>query len=91
MNTVFQRYALFPHLDVFENIAFGLRIQKVPENQVKERVSEMLALVNLKGYEKRNVNLLSGGQQQRVAIARRADQGPIRGCSCSTSRWARWT
>ena len=70
VNTVFQRYALFPHLDVFENIAFGLRIQKVPENQVKERVSEMLALVNLKGYEKRNVNLLSGGQQQRVAIAR---------------------
>ena len=70
MNTVFQRYALFPHLDVFENIAFGLRIQKVPEKQVKERVSEMLALVNLKGYEKRNVNLLSGGQQQRVAIAR---------------------
>ena len=57
VNTVFQRYALFPHLDVFENIAFGLRIQKVPENQVKERVSEMLALVNLKGYEKRNVNL----------------------------------
>ena len=70
VNTVFQRYALFPHLSVFENIAFGLRIQKVPENQVKERVSEMLALVNLKGYEKRNVNLLSGGQQQRVAIAR---------------------
>ena len=70
VNTVFQRYALFPHLNVFENIAFGLRIQKVPENQVKERVSEMLALVNLKGYEKRNVNLLSGGQQQRVAIAR---------------------
>ena len=70
VNTVFQRYALFPHLNVFENIAFGLRIQKVPEKQVKERVSEMLALVNLKGYEKRNVNLLSGGQQQRVAIAR---------------------
>ncbi|MDD3193721.1 MAG: ABC transporter ATP-binding protein [Oscillospiraceae bacterium] len=70
VNTVFQRYALFPHLDVFENVAFGLRIQKVPEKEVKDRVSEMLALVNLKGYEKRNVNLLSGGQQQRVAIAR---------------------
>ena len=70
VNTVFQRYALFPHLDVFENIAFGLRIQKKTESEVKERVSEMLALVNLKGYEKRNVNLLSGGQQQRVAIAR---------------------
>ena len=76
VNTVFQRYALFPHLDVFENIAFGLRIQKVPENQVKERVSEMLALVNLKGYEKRNVNLLSGGQQQRVAIARALVNSP---------------
>ena len=70
VNTIFQKYALFPHLNVYENIAFGLRIQKVPENQVKERVSEMLALVNLKGYEKRNVNLLSGGQQQRVLIAR---------------------
>ena len=70
VNTVFQRYALFPHLDVFENVAFGLRIQKTPESEVKQRVSEMLALVNLKGYEKRNVNLLSGGQQQRVAIAR---------------------
>ena len=70
VNTVFQRYALFPHLNVFENIAFGLRIQKVPEKEVTERVKEMLALVNLRGYEKRNVNLLSGGQQQRVAIAR---------------------
>ena len=70
VNTVFQRYALFPHLNVYDNIAFGLRIKKVKESEISERVSEMLALVNLKGFEKRNVSLLSGGQQQRVAIAR---------------------
>ena len=70
VNTIFQRYALFPHLNVYENIAFGLRIQKMREAQIRETVTEMLALVNLKGFEKRNVNSLSGGQQQRVAIAR---------------------
>ncbi len=70
VNTVFQRYALFPHLNVYENIAFGLRVKKVHESEIEERVAEMLALVNLKGFEKRNVSLLSGGQQQRVAIAR---------------------
>ncbi len=70
VNTVFQRYALFPHLNVYENIAFGLRVKKVSESEIEERVAEMLALVNLKGFEKRNVSLLSGGQQQRVAIAR---------------------
>ncbi len=70
INTVFQKYALFPHLNVYDNIAFGLRIAKVKENEIRERVSEMLSLVNLKGFEKRNVSLLSGGQQQRVAIAR---------------------
>ncbi|MBC8569430.1 spermidine/putrescine ABC transporter ATP-binding protein [Zongyangia hominis] len=70
LNTVFQRYALFPHLNVFENIAFGLRLQKVPEKEVAQRVAEMLELVNLKGFDKRGVNQLSGGQQQRVAIAR---------------------
>lgn len=70
INTVFQKYALFPHLNVYDNIAFGLRIAKVKEEEIKERVSEMLALVNLRGFEKRNVSLLSGGQQQRVAIAR---------------------
>lgn len=70
VNTVFQRYALFSHLDVYENIAFGLRIKKFSEQAVKEKVSKMLELVNLKGYEKRDVNSLSGGQQQRVAIAR---------------------
>ena len=70
VNTVFQKYALFPHLNVYDNIAFGLRIAKVKEDEIKERVSKMLELVNLRGFEKRNVNLLSGGQQQRVAIAR---------------------
>ncbi len=70
VNTVFQRYALFPHLNVYDNIAFGLRVKKVKEHEIAERVSEMLALVNLKGFEMRDVSLLSGGQQQRVAIAR---------------------
>ncbi len=70
VNTIFQRYALFPHLNVYENIAFGLRIKKTPEKQIKQTVSDMLSLVNLKGFEKRSVNSLSGGQQQRVAIAR---------------------
>lgn len=70
VNTVFQKYALFPHLNVFENIAFGLRIKKLDEEIIKEKVSKMLTLVNLKGFEKRDVDSLSGGQQQRVAIAR---------------------
>ena len=70
VNTVFQRYALFPHLNVFENIAFGLRIKKRPDREIAEKVKEMLKLVNLKGFEKRSVSTLSGGQQQRVAIAR---------------------
>ncbi|MBQ8641170.1 MAG: ABC transporter ATP-binding protein [Clostridia bacterium] len=70
VNTIFQRYALFPHYNVFENIAYGLRIRKVPEAEIKERVTEMLRLVNLQGFEKRGVSRLSGGQQQRVAIAR---------------------
>ena len=70
LNTIFQRYALFPHLNVYENIAFGLRLQKVSEKEIKETVTEMLSLVNLKGFERRNISSLSGGQQQRVAIAR---------------------
>ena len=70
VNTVFQRYALFPHMNVYENIAFGLRIKKTPESEIKKKASYMLSLVNLSGYEKRSVNSLSGGQQQRVAIAR---------------------
>lgn len=70
VNTVFQRYALFPHLNVYDNIAFGLKVKKLPEKEIKSRVEEMLSLVNLRGFEKRSVNRLSGGQQQRVAIAR---------------------
>ena len=70
INTVFQRYALFPHLDVYENIAFGLKVAKVPNAEIHERVHEMLGIVGLKGYENRRVENLSGGQQQRVAIAR---------------------
>ncbi len=70
VNTVFQRYALFPHLDVYENIAFGLRIKKLDENIIEEKVKEMLRLVNLKGFENRSIESLSGGQQQRIAIAR---------------------
>ena len=70
INTVFQRYALFPHLNVFENIAFGLRIKKLPNDIITQKVNRMLSLVNLEGYAKRNVTKLSGGQQQRVAIAR---------------------
>ena len=70
INTVFQRYALFPHLNVFENVAFPLREQKLPRNEIEQKVNEMLALVKLTGFERRNVTRLSGGQQQRVAIAR---------------------
>ena len=70
VNTVFQRYALFPHLNVFDNIAFGLKVAKVPKEEIHERVHEMLEVVGLKGYEKRRIDNLSGGQQQRVAIAR---------------------
>ncbi len=70
VNTVFQKYALFPHLNVFDNIAFGLRLKKCPDQEIKTKVKEMLAMVNLKGFERRRVETLSGGQQQRVAIAR---------------------
>ena len=70
VNTVFQRYALFPHLNVFENIAFPLRVKKVPGDEIEQQVKEMLDLVALSGFEKRSVTSLSGGQQQRVAIAR---------------------
>ncbi len=70
VNTIFQRYALFPHLNVFENVAFGLRLQKKSKSEIQETVEQMLKMVNLKGFEKRSVGTLSGGQQQRVAIAR---------------------
>ncbi len=80
INTVFQKYALFPHLNVFENIAFGLRMQRrsasggraerIPEAEIRDRVMEMLEIISLKGFERRRPDALSGGQQQRVAIAR---------------------
>lgn len=70
VNTIFQRYALFSHLNVYENIAFGPELQKMPKSEIRKTVAEMLELVNLKGFEKRTIDSLSGGQQQRVAIAR---------------------
>jgi len=70
LNTVFQKYALFPNMNVFENIAFGLRIKKMPIAQIKSAVSDALKMINLTGFEKRDISSLSGGQQQRVAIAR---------------------
>ena len=70
VNTIFQRYALFPHLNVYENIAFGMRVKKLKESVISAKVQEMLRLVNLEGLEKRRIDTLSGGQQQRVAIAR---------------------
>ncbi len=70
INTVFQKYALFTHMNIFDNVAFGLRVKKVASNEITKRVEEALALVNLAGYGKRAVDSLSGGQQQRVAIAR---------------------
>ena len=70
VNTVFQKYALFPHLNVFENIAFGLKVNKRPKEEIQQRVDKMLELVNLHAYGKRSVDSLSGGQQQRIAIAR---------------------
>ena len=70
LNTIFQRYALFPHLNVWKNVAFGLKLRKLPKDEIDARVAEMLKMVNLTGFEKRGVASLSGGQQQRVAIAR---------------------
>ena len=70
INTVFQKYALFPHLNVYDNVAFGLKIQKKPKAEIEPLVQDMLRMVNLQGQEQRDVNSLSGGEQQRVAIAR---------------------
>ena len=70
VNTVFQKYALFPHMNVYDNIAYGLKIQKISKDIIDQKVMRMLKLIGLEGYEKRDVTLLSGGQQQRVAIAR---------------------
>ncbi|NLP47989.1 MAG: ABC transporter ATP-binding protein [Clostridiales bacterium] len=76
VNTIFQRYALFPHLNVFDNVAFGMRVKKMSKAAIEDKVQEMLTLVNLKGFEKRHVESLSGGQQQRVAIARALANDP---------------
>lgn len=76
MNTVFQNYALFPHMNVAENIGYGLKIRKVPKGEIKKKVKEMLELVQLEGYEKRKPSELSGGQRQRVAIARALANNP---------------
>ena len=70
VNTVFQKYALFPHMNIYENIAFGLKIKKMPKEEIDKKVKEMLKLVALEGYENRKIDSLSGGQQQRIAIAR---------------------
>ena len=69
-NTVFQKYALFPHLNIYDNISFGLKEKKVPKNEIKKKVKRVLEIVDLEGFEKRKIDSLSGGQQQRVAIAR---------------------
>ena len=76
VNTIFQRYALFSHLNVYENIAFGPELQKMPKDEIRKTVAEMLEHVNLKGFEKTSIDSLSGGQQQRVAIARAVANKP---------------
>ncbi len=76
VNTIFQRYALFPHLNVYDNVAFGLRVNKCPKDEIHVKVTDMLKTVNLVGFEKRKINSLSGGQQQRVAIARALVNSP---------------
>ena len=76
VNTVFQKYALFPHLNVFENVAFGLRLKKMDEETIRRKVRNMLEVVGLKGFERRSISQMSGGQQQRVAIARALATNP---------------
>lgn len=76
LNTVFQKYALFPHMSVYQNIAFGLKIRKMSKDVIEQKVMKMLKLIGLEGYEDKNVTLLSGGQQQRVAIARALAKNP---------------
>lgn len=76
VNTVFQNYALFPHMNVYDNVAYGLKIKKVNKDEIKKRVMQMLELVQLKGFEKRKPDQLSGGQRQRVAIARAIINNP---------------
>ena len=76
VNTVFQDYALFPHMNVFDNIAFGLTIKKMPKDQIIQKVKEALKMVQLEGYENREISEMSGGQQQRVALARAVATDP---------------
>ena len=76
VNTIFQKYALFPHLNVYENVAFGMRVQKKSESEIREKVKEMLKMVNLSDFAKRRIDSLSGGQQQRIAIARALANNP---------------
>lgn len=84
-NTVFQKYSLFPHMNIFENIAFGLRIKKMSEDKIRDKVTWALKLVNLSGYEKRKPDSLSGGQQQRVQLQERLCASPR--CFFLTSLW----
>lgn len=76
INTVFQKYALFPYLNIYDNIAFGLKMKKVPKEVIREKVKKVLEVVDLEGFEKRKISTLSGGQQQRVAIARALANNP---------------
>ena len=76
VHTVFQSYALFPHMNVFDNVAFALKLKKVPKKEIEERVEEALKMVQLNGYQKRSIQKLSGGQRQRVAIARALVNNP---------------
>ena len=89
INMMFQSYALFPHMTVAQNIAFGLQQDKMPKAEIDARVAEMLKLVHMTQYAKRKPHQLSGGQRQRVALARSWPSAP--NCCCSTSRWVRWT
>ena len=90
VNTVFQSYALFPHMNVSENVGFGLKMQKVDDSEVRRRVGEAIDLVRLTGMESRSSKELSGGEQQRVALARALVNTP-KGVACSTNRSAHWT
>ena len=74
INTVFQRYALFPHMNIYENIAFGLKLKKLPKEEIRKKVKHVLDMVDLEGFEDRKISTLSGGQQQRIAIARAMSQ-----------------